>query len=178
MYSTSLAVGVGGAPFGWPILPHGGGASYNNYGWYMGSRVAPFTGFNPLGINYGEYMPQAGRIYGAAVNWATANISRNKYKIYAVNYGPGIYTFPGMEITQSSGGIPISGGGNWRGSNRVWDEPISFLSGDYIGMYIVPVGGFSSAGSQIKDPIEIEGTIYFRFNNTEEVHGESKEASW
>ena len=142
----------------------------------MGSNA--LGAFSSVGINYGEYMPQAGRIYGAAVNWATKNISGAQYKIYAVNYGPSISTFPGMEITQSSGGIPQSGAGNWRGSNRVWDEPLSFFSGDYIGMYIVPDGGVSRAGRQIKDPIEIEGTIYFRFNNTEEVDGESKEASW
>jgi hypothetical protein len=172
MLSFSLPVGSSAGPFGWPILPHGGGSSYNNYGWYMGSNSG--AAFAPVGINYGEYMPQAGRIYGAAVNWAIASQTNIQYRIYAVNYGSlaaFLPIFPGMDIT-ASGAIPAAVGGGVivrsRGSNSVWLDPITFAAGDYIGIYIVPVGGIGGRGAQIKDPIEIEGTIYLRFDNTNE----------
>jgi hypothetical protein len=182
MLSVSLPVGGTGGPFGWPILPHGGGSSYNNYGWYMGSNSA--GAFSSVGINYGEYMPQAGRIYGAAVNWAikgSTNLIR--YKIYAVNYGSlaaFLPIFPGMDIT-ASGAIPAAVGGGVivrsRGSNSVWEKR-AFKAGDYIGIYIVPEGGHNTSGSQMKDAIEIEGTIYLRFDNVEEGPTATDESKW
>ena len=76
-----------------------------------------------------------------------------------------------MDITASAPlGIPsVAPGGNLRGSNSVWLDPITFEAGDYIGVYIVPIGGIGQSGSPIKDPIEIEGTIYLRFDSTNEV---------
>ena len=146
----------------------------------MGSNSA--AAFASAGMNYGEYMPQRGAIYGAAVNWATTNISGLQYQIYAVNYGPGVLPMLpfGINITSSSspsGQIPTGGPGNWRGSNSVW-EKTAFNAGDYIGIYIVPVGGLGSSGGQIKDPIEIEGTIYLRFDNDEVTSQNSSESGW
>ena len=130
-------------------------------------------------------MPQKGVIYGAAVNWAINSITNGRYKIYAVNYGPSLFTFPGMDITASApAGIPQSAapvgtlGGKFRGSNSVWQDPVPFAAGDYIGIYIVPVGGLPFTGAQIKDPIEIEGTLYFRFDNVDEFNSASPEKTW
>jgi len=177
MLSVDLPVGIGGV-FGWPILPHGGGSSYNNYGFYMGSSPGNFPA---RGVNYGEYMPQDGTIYGAAVNWATTNTSGALYQIYAVNYGPGVPpTLPfGINITSSSGAsgqIPTGGPGNWRGSNSVWKKT-PFNAGDYIGIYITD-SNINVAGRQIKDPIEIEGTIYLRFDNNEVDQQNAPESTW
>ena len=182
MLSVNLPLSIGGV-FGWPILPHGGGSSYNNYGFYMGSSPGNFPA---RGVNYGEYMPQDGKIFGAAVNWATTNVSGALYQIYAVNYGPSVGpVLPfGINITSSSGlfgQIPTGGLGNWRGSNSFWRET-SFNAGDYIGIYITDalngVGGIARAGIAIKDPIEIEGTIYLRFDNDEVTQQNSQESSW
>ena len=149
----------------------------------MGSKTGNFPA---RGVNYGEYMPQDGTIYGAAVNWATTNISGSLYQIYAVNYGPGVPpVLPfGINITSLSsafGQIPANGVGNWRGSNSVW-EKIEFKAGDYIGIYITDafngVGGIAGPGIRIKDPIEIEGTIYFRFKKTDFRANNSPESNW
>ena len=55
---------------------------------------------------------------------------------------------------------------------------ITFAAGDYIGIYIVPLDPLGGAGAQIKDPIEIEGTIYLRFDNTNENRTFSQEFEW
>ena len=149
----------------------------------MGSSPGNFPA---RGVNYGEYMPQDGTIFGAAVNWATTNISGALYQIYAVNYGPGVPpALPfGINITSSSGAfgqIPTGGPGNWRGSNSVW-EKTPFKAGDYIGIYITDalngIGGVAGPGRQIKDPIEIEGTIYLRFDNDEITSQNTSESIW
>ena len=81
--------------FGWPILPHGGGASWNALGTYVGGL--PGTPSPTVGENqsFGEYFPctdSKGEILGVAAN--ISNLSRNAYGLYAVNYGPGIYGIP------------------------------------------------------------------------------------
>lgn len=178
MFSTELPVTPNSGVFGWPLLPHGGGSSYNNYAFYMGSSPGNFPA---RGVNYGEYMPQDGVIVGAAVNWATTNITGSGYTIYAVNYGPNIApVLPfGINITSSSlgGQIPNGGVGNWRGSNSVWDDSQTFSAGDYIGIYITD-DRISTPGRQLKDPIEIEGTIYFRFKNENVPSNNSEESTW
>ena len=179
MLSFNMPVnGIGGAWFGWPILPHGAGSSFSNYGSYMGSNSG--VAFASDGMNYGEYMPQKGAIYGAAVNWAINSITTLQYKIYAVNYGPSNPFFPGMEITASAPhGIPTAvPGGYLRGSNSVWGDKVPFAAGDYIGIYIVPADPLGGSGAQIKDPIEIEGTLYFRFDNVDKSNSASPEKTW
>jgi hypothetical protein len=195
MPAVDLSALFGGVPGtgvnGWPILPHGGGSSYNNFSWYMGSSLPPQTRQN-VGINYGEYMPQEGTIFGAAVNWTIRHTSGKKYRIMAVNYGPsalGGPTLPNWGINVTTGSaplfptyIPISGPGSRRGSNSRWRN-FPFSAGDYIGIYITYGAGtaidpFPKVDDIIPDPIEIEGTIYFRFNNIELESNASNETKW
>ena len=81
--------------FGWPILPHGGGASWNALGTYIGG-----VAFSPdpqvsENQSFGEYFPctdAKGEILGVAAN--ITNLSGRPYGLYAVNYGPGNYGIP------------------------------------------------------------------------------------
>ena len=80
--SFDLEIIGGGIPgnFGWPILPHGGGAYYNIIGRYIGG--APGV---TLGETYGEYMPSKGELLGFSINWQ--NNSATAYKVFMANYG-------------------------------------------------------------------------------------------
>ena len=174
----SVALDVSGAAsiFGWPILPHGGGSYYNSFGSYIGN---PPSSVNPAyGERFGEYMPQAGAIYGASINWAYRYVTGSAYEIFASNYGP---LFPQINpplpnsITASTSGIttvlPPPGSLGQSGSHSNWFSlPIRFLAGDYIGIYIYnTTTPAPTRGVPISDPFTVEGTIYIRFDNTNTV---------
>ena len=176
MLSVHLDVTGGAGIFGWPILPHGGGSYYNSFGSYIGNPPSSVT--PAYGERFGEYMPQAGAIYGASINWAYkyVNVPSSTYEIFASNYGPSLFAQinPPLadSITASTSGIttvlptaPILG---QSGSHSNWFSlPIRFLAGDYIGIYIYnTTTPASTIGVSILDPFTVEGTIYIRFDNT------------
>jgi hypothetical protein len=99
------------------------------------------------------------------------------HKLVIVREEGGIFTLPDKSPTIT---IDKDGMGCYKAENLTNDGRTNnvIASPDYIGIYIVPVGGFGGTGSQIKDPIEIEGTIYLRFDNTDLGRNASTEVSW
>ena len=177
MLSADMQVFNGGVfppYFGWAILPHGGGAYYNVFGNYIGSILSGGTNY---GSNIGEYMPQAGQIYGGSINFALKNNGTGiKYSVYGTNYGSsttqGVFPtiIPPSTIKAINEFTPsiFSGAGNLQGSYSNWFvDPILFAAGDYIGIFITyePPAIVSGRGLPIPDPITIEGTLYIRFDN-------------
>ena len=180
MLSVDLNL-TGGTIFGWPILPHGGGSYYNTFNNYIGRP--PFSVSPALGERFGEYMPQDGEIFGAAINWAYKYVTGNTYEIFASNYGPSgfVQINPAQDITQATGGINTSlilPGAS--GSHSNWfGQPIRFAAGDYIGIYIYDTTTPApTRGLAIPDPFVVEGTIYFRFNNDSQTGQNSTPNPW
>jgi hypothetical protein len=188
MLSVALDVSGVASILGWPILPHGGGSYYNTFNNYIGNPPSSVT--PAYGERFGEYMPQAGAIFGAAINWAYRYDAGRKYEIFASNYGPSgfVQINPPLadSITASTGGIttisspPLPPGSlGESGSHSNWfSQPIRFVAGDYIGIYIWEVTGSTLPNSPIPDPFVVEGTIYFRFNNDGQTGQNSTPNPW
>ena len=162
----------GGGPsfYGWPILPHGGGAYWNSSGSYIGGiggTPDPQVGENQ---SFGEYFPctdTKGEILGVAANFT--NISSTIYALYVVNYGP----------TSNPAPTGAPGPTQWEqvaqlGAGRTGQVCWSVKPGDGIPL----IGGVDSfglavSGTDFTAPIPpagrvstapaviIEGTIYF-----------------
>jgi len=166
----------GGGPsfYGWPILPHGGGAYWNSSGSYIGGfggTPDPQVGENQ---SFGEYFPctdAKGEILGVAANYT--NFSGEDLALYVVNYGPtawpaptgapGHYQWEQVEILPGlttgqvcwsvapGDGVVLVNGGAGRG-----DSFGLAVSGTAFGAPIPPGGRVSTAPA-----VMIEGTIYF-----------------
>ena len=129
---------------GVPILPHGSGAFASTFG----SAMQLQTGFlNNANIwTYGAYMPQAGVIYCAAINYFYTNpITALSGRILAINYTTGdvdtIYT--------------LIGPGDRGSADQTFSTPISFNRGHYIGIAIQNLG-------LAADEIVVEGTLFLK----------------
>ncbi|MDA9072559.1 hypothetical protein N9K75_01645 [bacterium] len=135
--------GLPPGPFGWPILPHGGGAYYNIIGRYIAVPSAT------LGQTYGEYMPSKGELLGFSVNWL--NNSGISHNVFMANYGP---SNPMVSLS-ALGSIALGSGSTYL--SRQVGNGIPFVQGDYIGIYVEDGGG----GGTPPPPVIVEGTIYF-----------------
>ncbi len=129
---------------GVPILPHGSGAFASASGSAM---QVPTSLMNNSDIwTYGAYMPQAGEIYCAAINYNYTNpTSGGSSRILAMNYTTG-----GADIILNIGPPPTAGP-----ANRTFSPTISFAQGDYIGIAILHQGGTA-------DEIVVEGTLFLK----------------
>ena len=129
---------------GVPILPHGSGAFASAGGVAMQVPTGALSNANIW--TYGAYMPQAGVIYCAAINYYYKSVSSGgSGPIRAINYSTGI-----------TGTIYSLTGVNDRGSaDQTFLIPISFSQGDYIGIAIKNSGG-------IADQIVVEGTLFLK----------------
>jgi hypothetical protein len=182
MLSADMQVSGGGPSYyGWAILPHGGGAYYNVFGNYIGTVLSGGTNY---GSNIGEYMPQAGKIYGGAINFALKdNMSGQRYYVYGTNFGSSTTAgaFPPTIQAINQVATINSGGGNIQGSFSNWfGSSIPFAPGDYIGIFIdyENIGSVAGRGLSIDDPITIEGTLYIRFDDTSAGRQGYIGASW
>jgi hypothetical protein len=137
---------------GWPVLPQGAGAYYNQFGKYIGE--GPTTG---QGRTFGEFLPGktnnllSGEILAVSVNWHAGNSEGGNKEIYVVNYGG------------SSGfSEKLIGTTNSSYASMDWSEPIGkgipIISGDYIGIYVKDPSQRSNSQAP---PLLIQGTIYY-----------------
>ena len=129
---------------GVPILPHGSGAFASAGGRAM---QVPTNAMNNLDIwTYGAYMPQAGEIYCAAINYHyKAATFGGSGRIFAINYTTG-----GVDTIYS-----LIGPGDRGSAEQTFSPTISFSQGDYIGIAIQ-----NSANSA--DEIVVEGTLFLK----------------
>ena len=131
---------------GFPVLPHGGGAHYNVFGYYIDIPR------DNSGATFGEYMPFEGKIIAIGINWYGKVVLQESMTVYAVNYGPSDFIrTQELEITIPSGSQLVGSA-----SGVAINEPIKFQKGDYIGIYVKYDGDICK--------ISIEGTIYFEYN--------------
>ena len=145
MYNIpTFALDLTGSIKGVPILPHGSGAFASAGGSAM---QRPTGSLNNLVLwTYGAYMPQAGEIYCAAINYNyTASTSGGSGRILAINYSTG-----GADIIHS-----LTGVGDFGSANRTFSPTISFSQGDYIGIAI-------QNGDPTADQIVVEGTLFLK----------------
>lgn len=129
---------------GVPILPHGSGA----FASASGSAMQVPTGLlNNSDIwTYGAYMPQAGEIYCAAINYFyTFQTSGGSGRILAINYTTG-----GVGTIYS-----LLAPGDRGSAEQTFSTPISFNQGHYIGIAIQNFGGSA-------DQIVVEGTLFLK----------------
>jgi hypothetical protein len=142
---------------GMPILPHGMGSFQNMTGYSIDVPVAG----RPYG--YGEYMAHDGNIIGAGINlWQPTGAP--PMEIYVCNYTTSArYQFGLTSGGSGFGSISHRAGlgliGTAAGIGRLTltaFTPVSFVQGEYIGIY---VNGELSEGELGLD-IAIEGTIY------------------
>ena len=129
---------------GVPILPHGSGAFASAGGRAM---QVPTNAMNNLDIwTYGAYMPQAGVIYCAAINYFYTNAtSGGSGRILAINYTTG-----DVDTIYS-----LIGPGDRGSAEQTFSTPISFNQGHYIGIAIQNLGNLA-------DQIVVEGTLFLK----------------
>ena len=129
---------------GVPILPHGSGAFASAGGLAMQVPTGALSNVNIW--TYGAYMPQAGVIYCAAINYFYTNTtSGGSGRILAINYSTGI-----VDTIYSL--APVGDRGS---ANRTFSPTISFNQGDYIGIAIQNSGNTA-------DEIVVEGTLFLK----------------
>ena len=129
---------------GVPILPHGSGAFASLTGSAMQVPTGALSNANIW--TYGAYMPQAGEIYCAAINYYYTNPTfGGSGRIFAINYTTG-----GVDTIYS-----LIGPGDRGSAEQTFSPTISFSQGDYIGIAIQ-----NSANSA--DEIVVEGTLFLK----------------
>jgi hypothetical protein len=131
---------------GVPILPHGSGA----FASASGSAMQVQTGFlNNANIwTYGAYMPQAGVIYCAAINYFYTNqTTGGSGRILAINYTTG--------DVDTIHNLSLIGPGDRGSADQTFSTPISFNRGHYIGIAIQNLG-------LAADEIVVEGTLFLK----------------
>ena len=145
MYNIpTFTLDVGNNIIGVPILPHGSGAFASAGGSAM---HVPTSAMNNSDIwTYGAYMPQAGVIYCAAINYNYVAISGGgSGRILAINYNTGT-----VDTIHS-----LTGPGDRGSASQTFSPVISFSTGHYIGIVIQNTSGIS-------DEIVVEGTLFLK----------------
>ena len=145
----SFPLDVPATRIGWPILPEGGGASYNTH------ANAGANGFlnelqaqRPLG--YGTIMPAEGTIKLAGAQWW--NGAGGAYEIRAINYSTGVNAI----ITNT----PAVVSATQQGATNLLD-PITFLKDHVIGIYVV-----ENDIGQPAPKLTVYGQLYVTLNIT------------
>ena len=156
---------------GFPILPSGAGAFYNNFGAAIDVPApVPTSG---RGYTYGEYMPYDGEIVGAAINLtsksATGNPEPLAMKYFAACYGGGSPFITELIGEKASGADEGSIFYNTTGA--VGFESVTGLIQPHPGVpAAIPFGSGSYIGIFVDNPspsvdVVVSGTLYVKINN-------------
>ena len=150
---------AGGGNFGWPILPHGGGAYWNVFGTYIGGAAGPTAGAGETYANFAPSLNSGGTgtngiIVSAAVNYQ--NNAGARLPIYACVYGPASpfqavsigNMLPGGSGSLAADIFTLAGGG------------ITFTNNDYIGVYVEDVAG---GGTPVVASVLVEADMMVHF---------------